>query len=165
MAGGIERLSLSMNLKVGRVSPLRAAIANRRVRMVSNGAHGVTRPTTTPGSWSQCAPMFWDWRLSINRSQRIVRKAALKTRISKHWRAGQSLPVGREASGVRPIHRRFRTAGDQRSDAGFSSQDRTSSAVAGWGQTKSRPLRKSLVRDGGSGVGSPPLSTPSSPME
>ena len=45
-------LVFSTTLKVGRVSPLRAAIANRRVRRIRDGAHGVTRPTTTPGSWA-----------------------------------------------------------------------------------------------------------------
>jgi len=49
---------LSMNLKVGRVSPLRAVCA-----LPNCGAHGVTRPT---GSWSLCMRTN-EWGLSMNR--------------------------------------------------------------------------------------------------
>ena len=49
-----------MNLKVGRVSPLRAVCA-----LPNRGAHGVTRPT---GSWSRCMRKKAERGLSMNLS-------------------------------------------------------------------------------------------------
>jgi len=78
-----------MNLKVGRVSPLRAVCA-----LPNCGAHGVTRPT---GSWAQCMRKKPERGLSMIQRNCLENSCSIcYTNLSRLVHSPNARPQGRE---------------------------------------------------------------------